>query len=536
MLVELAVADLGVLADLSLVLGPGMTALTGETGAGKTLVVTAVELLTGGRADTAMVRPGAAEARIEGRFVDAGGEEVVLTRVVPAEGRSRAYVDGRLAPVSALAERGSALVDLHGQSAHQALLTTAAQRAALDAAGGVDLDPLRAARARVAELDAALAALGGDAGARTREVDYLRFTVAELDRAALDDPDEEERLEAEEEALSDAAGTRAASEAARAALVDEGGAGDALGTARSALRGRATFADVEARLAAVAAEVDEAAADLRALAEAVDDDPGALEAVQARRALLTDLRRKHAGRTGTLADVLAAAEQARTRLADLESADVRAEALEAERSAALATERKAAAKVGKKRRSAAPRLAADVTRALRELAMPRAEIHIEVGADDPGDDVTFLLAANPGERALPLARVASGGELARTMLALRLVLGGGATGPGRTLVFDEVDAGVGGEAALAVGRALAAVAATAQVLVVTHRPQVAAFAGAQVAVRKDEVKGRTVAGAAVLEEPDRVVELSRMLSGHPDSRAARGHAEELLAAARRGSA
>jgi DNA repair protein RecN (Recombination protein N) len=534
MLVELAVADLGVLADLSLVLGPGMTAVTGETGAGKTLVVTAVELLVGGRADAAMVRPGAAEARVEGRFVEPDGTEVVLSRVVPADGRSRAYVDGRLAPLAALAERGVALVDLHGQSAHQALLGTAAQRAAVDAAAGVDLAPLAAARARLAELDAALASLGGDTGARAREVDYLRFTVAELDRAGLDDPDEEDRLEATEEALADAAGTREAAEVARAALLEDGGAGDALGAARAALRGRAAFADLEARVAGLAAEVDEAGSELRARAEAVDDDPTVLEAVQARRALLAELRRKHAGRTGTLADVIAAAEAARTRLAELESADARAQALEAERATALTAVAEAAARVGSARRTAAPGLAAAVSDALRELAMPRAEVRIEVGEEDPGDDVTLLLAANPGERALPLAKVASGGELARTMLALRLVLGGDGV-PGRTLVFDEVDAGVGGEAALAVGRALAAVGTTAQVLVVTHLPQVAAFAEAQVAVRKDEVKGRTVAGARLLDEGDRVVELSRMLSGHPDSRAARSHAEELLAVARRGS-
>ena len=533
MLVELAVADLGVLADLSLVLGPGMTALTGETGAGKTLVVTAVELLVGGRADASMVRPGAAEARVEARFVEPDGSEVVLSRVVPAEGRSRAYVDGRLAPVSALAGRGAALVDLHGQSAHQALLGAAAQRAALDAAAGIDLGPLQAARARVAELDVALASLGGDAGARAREVDYLRFTVAELDRASLDDPDEETRLEASEEALADAAGTREAAEVARAVLADDGGALDALGAARAALRGRSTFADLESRLTGLAAEVDEAGADLRARAEAVDDDPAALDAVQARRALLADLRRKHAGRTGTLADVIAAAEAARSRLGELESAEVRADVLEAERAVVRGTEADEAARVGAARRAAAPGLAAAVTEVLRELAMPRAEVVIEVGDEDPGDDVTFLLAANPGERALPLAKVASGGELARTMLALRLVLGD--AGAGRTLVFDEVDAGVGGEAALAVGRSLAALAGPAQVLVVTHLPQVAAFAGAQVAVRKDEVRGRTVAGARVLGEGDRVVELSRMLSGHPDSRAARGHAEELLAVARRGS-
>src|SRR5687768_997111 len=179
MLLELAVRDLGVIADLTLLLGPGMTALTGETGAGKTLLVEAIDLLVGGRADASLVRPGAGEARIDGRFVH-DGEEVVLSRVVPREGRSRAYVDGRPVPVAALAEHGAALVDLHGQHAHQSLLQPAVQRGALDRFAGIDLGPLRAARGRVAELDAELAALGGDARARAREIDLLRFQVAEL--------------------------------------------------------------------------------------------------------------------------------------------------------------------------------------------------------------------------------------------------------------------------------------------------------------------------------------------------------------------
>jgi DNA repair protein RecN (Recombination protein N) len=523
-LVELAVTDLGVIADLSLLLGPGMTALTGETGAGKTLVVTAIDLLVGGRADATVVRPGAEEARVEGRFV-VGDDEIVLARVVPADGRSRAYVNGRLAPVSALAEAGAALVDLHGQHAHQSLLAPATQRASLDAFGRVDLEPLRAARGRLTEIDAALAALGGDERARAREIDLRRYQVAELDAAGLDDAGEDEALAREESILGDAVAHREAAAAAHAALVDDDGASDAIGTALAALAGRTPFADVEARLRAVAAEVAEAAADARAAAEAIDEDPARLDAVRTRRQLLRDLRRKYGE---SLADVISFGSEARARLDELEAHDARAAALDVERVAALADERACSAVVAAARRKAAPKLAKVVQERLLTLAMPKARMAVEVVGDDPGDDVRFLLSANPGEPLAPLAKVASGGELARTMLALRLALGDTAIG---TLVFDEVDAGIGGEAALAVGRSLAALAGDAQVLVVTHLPQVAAFADAQVAVAKEEVGGRTVASAQRLDDAARVVELSRMLSGQPDSAAARDHAEELLAVA-----
>ncbi len=213
MLVELHVRDLGVIADLHLLLEAGMTALTGETGAGKTLLVEAIELLMGGRADAVLVRPGAEEARVEGRFV-AGESETVLARAVPRNGRSRAYIDGRLATAAELTEVGRALVDLHGQHAHQSLLSPRTQRAALDRFAGVDLAPLQAARDRVKAIDEALAALGGDARARARELDLLRFQLAELDAAGLDDPDEDLALEAEEDTLADAAAHREAAEAA----------------------------------------------------------------------------------------------------------------------------------------------------------------------------------------------------------------------------------------------------------------------------------------------------------------------------------
>lgn len=531
MLIELAVADLGVIAEVNLLLGPGMTALTGETGAGKTLLVTAIELLVGGRADASVVRPGAAEARVDGRFVDARGDEVVLTRIVPADGRSRAYVDGKPAAVASLAERGAELLDLHGQHAHQSLLSAATQRAALDDFAGTDLGPLLAARADLARIGTALAALGGDPRARARELDLVRYQVEELDAAGLGDPDEEDALRRRESLLADAGAAREAAVVARQALLEDGGAADAVAVALGALAGRPAFAELEERLRAVAGELADAGGDIRVVGEAVEDDPEQLVSIQSRRAQLADLRRKYGE---TLAEVIAYAEDARARLAELESHDARAGALDAERRKAAAAEEAAAAAVAATRRRVAPELAAAVVAHLVDLAMPRAEIQVSVGGGGPADDVRFLLAANPGETMLPLSKVASGGELARTMLALRLALTSRARGTdGRTLVFDEVDAGIGGEAALAVGRALADLSIGSQVLVVTHLPQVAAFADAQVAVHKAEHDGRTVSAARILDDGDRVVELSRMLSGQPGSAKARGHAEELLAVARR---
>lgn len=529
MLVELAVRDLGVIEDLHLLLGPGMTAVTGETGAGKTLVVDAIELLVGGKADPVMVRGGAEEAWVEGRFIapdPEGGDEieVVLARAIPAEGRSRAYVNGRLATIAALTEWGEQLVDLHGQHAHQSLLAPAVQRGALDQFAGIDLGPLLDARARVRAADSQLAALGGDERARAREIDLLRFQVEELMTAAITGPDEDANLDAEESALADAVAHQHAAATACAALTDDGGAVDLLGATIAALAGRSPFAVVEARLRSAAAEIADIASEVREAGEAISEDPARLEAVRARRALLHDLRRKYGQ---SLQEVLAFADGARGRLAELEQHDRRAAEIEEARAEALAQERVAAQAVAAERRIAAPRLAAEVEAHLVTLAMPRARVEVEVDGDEPADNVTVLLSANPGTAPLPLAKVASGGELARTMLALRLVL---TVGP-PTLIFDEVDAGIGGEAAVAVGRSLAALGVDRQVLVVTHLPQVAAFAHAHVRVTKETGEDHTVASIEQLDEPDRVAELSRMLSGQPESQTARDHAQELLAAA-----
>ncbi len=541
MLVELAVRDLGVIAELRLILGRGMTVVTGETGAGKTMVVDAIELLVGGRADPMLVRTGADEAWVEGRFVRGDGanesadspDEVVVARAIPRSGRSRAYVDGRLATAAELADLGALLVDLHGQHAHQSLLHPSAQRDALDRFGDVDLAPLRAARVAVHDLVDELAGMGGDERARARELDLVRYQVDEIDAAAIAGPDEDSELEAREDALADAAAHREAAATAVAALSGDGveaatdgvaSAADGVGLAVAALAGRRPFGAAEERLRALAAEVVDVAAELRVGGEAIDEDPEQLELVGERRHLLRELRRKYGE---TLADVVAEGERLRARLTELEGHDRRAAELDGELAQARDIEAAAAAEVAAARRAAAPALAARIQENLVDLAMPKAVVDIEVRGGGPGDDIEVLLAANPGTDPLPLAKVASGGELARTMLALRLVL----TDAPPTLVFDEVDAGIGGSAAVAVGRALARLGHEHQVLVVTHLPQVAAYADAQVRVAKQSDEAATVSHASLLEHGERVVELSRMLSGQPDSDAARVHAAELLATA-----
>jgi len=537
MLTELHIENLGVIERLDLVLGAGLTAVTGETGAGKTMLVEALELLVGGRADASMVRPGTAEARIDGRFV-VGEHELVLTRVVPADGRSRAYVDGRPSTVAALADASAGIVDLHGQHAHQSLLGPATQRQALDRFGAVDLEPLRSARARLTELDAELATLGGDERARAREVDLLAFQVGELDAAGLDDPGEIDGLERLEDALADAVGHRQAGAESHAALSDDGGGRDAIAAAMGALGDRAPFRDIGIRLSATLAELDDIVAELRGVTEGIEDDPQRLAEVRERRQLLRDLCRKYGDDLG---EVLRFRHEAAARLGELERFDQRAAELDMARRAAVAAERVEAVAVGQARRRAAPDLAAAVTEQLRRLALPHAEVAVEVGDDPddhPGDRVQFQFTANPGAPLLPLSKVASGGELARTMLALRLALMGdgeddGADDAGagdlpRTLVFDEVDAGVGGSAATAVGAALAAVARRHQVLVVTHLAQVAAQATAQVAVTKHVAGGVTTATALAVDGSTRVEELARMLSGGAGGAAAHRHALELL--------
>ena len=527
-LVELHVRDLGVIDDATVTLGPGMTALTGETGAGKTLLVGALSLLLGGRGDPSSVRAGADEAYVEGRFVEVDGDvETVLARSVARAGRSKAWIDGRAAPVGALAEAAAGLLELHGQHQHRTLVVPEAQRRALDAFGGIDTGPLDGARGRLAALLREAEGLGGDAGQRAREAELLAYQVGEIEEAGLTGPGEDEDLEAEEDRLSEAAAHRTAAAGALAALVGtDGGPGaagavDRLAEASGALSGRPPLEAVDRRVRAAMGELADLAAELRTVVETWEDDPERLAELRARRQLLHELERKYGP---GLAAVAATADRGRARLDELAGLEARAAVLDGAVAEARSQVAAAEALVAAARRRAAPLLASEIETTLHDLAMPSARFAIGVEGPGSADEVTFELAANPGEPAQPLAKAASGGELSRTMLAVRLAL---TDAPG-VLVFDEVDAGVGGAAATAVGAALAGLGHYAQVLVVTHLAQVAAQADHQVEVRKVEADGRTRSEVTLLDPGARVVEISRMLSGSPDSESARRHARELL--------
>ena len=558
MIEEIRITSLGVIDSSTLELGPGLTVITGETGAGKTMVVTALGLLLGGRADSGAVRSGARQARIEG-VVAAGADEagfwepfasevdraggeieddrVVLARNLTAEGRSRAFVGGASVPVSTLAQVTEPLVAVHGQSDQHRLLQPRAQREALDRFGGTDLLGLAARYrdhyTRLKALEAELAEVVATARERAREADLLRFGLGEIE-AVSPEPGEDGALAAEEARLGFADTLRAAAELARESLSSEESAPDALaavGAARTQLGGvrehDPAAGELADRLAEVAYLLSDVAADVASYAARVDTDPTRLAAVSERRAALTALTRKYGA---TIDEVLAWAEQSSTRLLDLDSTDEHIERLSAEQQVLSSELAQAAGALTDARTEAASRLSAEVTAELDLLAMPDARVEIVVAPTEPGpagaDEVAFLLAANTGSEPRPLHKGASGGELSRVMLALEVSLAG--TSPVPTFVFDEVDAGVGGAAAVEVGRRLAMLARTAQVLVVTHLPQVAAYADRHVLVEKASDGSVTSSGLTTLDDEGRESELSRMLAGLADSDTALAHARELL--------
>lgn len=529
MLTELIIENLGVIERAELLLGHGMTVFTGETGAGKTMLVEAVALLVGGRADPSRVRHGASEARVDGRFMlgsDREERECIISRVVSASGRSRAYVDGRPANLAQLANTLAGVVDLHGQHAHQALLDPVTQRNALDEFGEIDLKPLDAARARVAEIAAELATLGGDERERARELDLLRFQVAELDAANIVSADEDDVLSAEETVYAHAAAHREAGAHAYNEVLADGRALDSLHAALAAVDERVPYSAIAERLHACIAEVSDLGAELRTVSESIEEHPERLADIRQRRQLLVELKRKYGN---DLAEVMAFHQHVAARLDELERFAERAEELETTRQAALVKLDSAARMVGEARRTVAPELAREVESHLGGLALGGAHVEIAVGqhADDvAGDAVTFLFSANPGSPMLPLARVASGGELARVMLALRLALGRtGATGG--TILFDEVDAGIGGEAAVSVGEALAKLSRSHQIVVVTHLAQVAAQANHHYKIDKTSDAEHTRTSVVALDTEARTTEVARMLSGNTSDQAI-AHARELL--------
>ncbi|MGH9081278.1 MAG: DNA repair protein RecN [Acidimicrobiales bacterium] len=535
-LVELRVRNLGVIHDVTVSLGPGMTALTGETGAGKTLLIQALSLLLGSRADPSVVRAGADEAVVEARFAidtespagrgDDGevmGGDTVLARSVVRGGRSRAWIDGRMASQAALAEAARDLIELHGQHEHRALTQTDAQRRALDSFAQIDLTELEAGRLHLRRLLGESDALGGDSRQRAREVDLLRYQIDEIDAADIEDTGEDERLQFEEDRLDAAETCRRSAADALVAVSgsDEASALGRLAEASGALAGRDPLLPLEARIRSTMGDLSDLVAELRSIVETWEEDPERLEMVRQRRQLFRQLERKYGGDLG---EVLGFAADARARLDAIDHEEQRAMQLDDEIRSARRVLESAESEVAAARRRAAPGLAAEIEATLRGLAMPSARFSISVEGAGPADQIAFWLAANPGEPSQPLAKVASGGELARTMMAVRLAIRGV---PG-VMAFDEVDAGIGGAAATAVGMALAGLGRGAQVLVVTHLAQVAALADQQLEVHKFERGGRTCSGVVALDTEGRVVEISRMLSGRPDSQSARRHARELL--------
>ena len=521
MIEQLRVRALGVIADVDVTLASGLSVITGETGAGKTLIVEALELLVGGKSDSALVRHDSREAIVEGRFVT-DDEETIVVRLVPATGRSRATIDDKMVTLGALESFGTTQIDLYGQHVHQSLLRSAAQRAALDEFAGVDLAEIRDLRQQLLEVRADLASIGGDEGLRLRELDLLTFELSEIEAARIREVDEDAQLAEEESRLASAVALRQACERAYEVLEGstDSGALDLLGIAVEETGRFEALAGIMAQLRGTAGELADIASDLRRLAESFEEDPGRLAEITERRQLLHRLVRKHGA---SLGDVIAVADAARARISELDSSEARREELATAESHLQSLLGAAELAVGDQRRKAAGALSSSVAEHLHELGLTSAELSVAVGAGF-GDEVEFLLSTNRGEPALPLAKVASGGELARVMLALRLVLSSAPP----TMIFDEVDAGIGGEAALVVGRALAELGRSHQVLVVTHLAQVAAFADHHFVVEKEEVDGRTISSCSEVDGDARVRELSRMLSGHPDSVVARRHAAELL--------
>jgi DNA repair protein RecN (Recombination protein N) len=595
MLREIRIQNLGVIDDVVLELSAGLNVLTGETGAGKTMVVSGLGLLLGARADVSLVRTGAKNAVVEGvvdvgpdhpaslRAIDAGGDAqdgLILVRTVSAAGRSKAHVGGRTVPVSVLGELGELLVAVHGQSDQWRLRQPEQHRVVLDRFAGVPVaEPLGRYVLLYDELlqvGAELRHLRGLARDRAREVDVLETALEEIE-AVNPLPGEDLELRAEDERLAHADGLRASAGLAHALLTgdqetlyngadgtngpggsvasdDAEGFGASntdvaaqLGSARAALAPMAghdqALADLDRRLQELVYLAADLGADLASYLSDVDVDPARLVWVQERRAELARLQRKYGD---TADDILLWAKESAARLAELEGADDRADGLQVRLDTLRADLTVAAAELSAARQSAATEFGTRVTTELSHLAMGKAVVQVGLSrrpdpqglalgqGDEPVrftrhgvDEVEILLAANPQAPARSVARTASGGELSRVMLALEVVTGSGDV---PTFVFDEVDAGVGGRAALDVGARLAALATTAQVIVVTHLAQVAAYADRHLVVRRGDEEGHiTASGVVPVSGQERLRELARMMAGVEDSEVAIEHAKELLA-------
>jgi DNA repair protein RecN (Recombination protein N) len=551
---SLSLSGLGVIESAELDLQPGLTVLTGETGAGKTMVVTSLQLLLGQRATAELVRAGASRAQVTAhvmvdpqgvvseRVRDAGGEldEETLTavRTIAAGGRSRAALGGAAVPIGLLGEIGAELIAIHGQHDQGHLAVPAMQRDLLDRFG--DLVPLAEEVGRgfgeLRALEDERADLLEHRLERLREADALRFGLTEITAVAPGDG-EDAALRSEEERLAHAVELKQAALTVAAALSDDERAvvvrlADLQRMLDLVRQHDAHLDEVAGRLADATYLVADLASDLNGYGNAVEADPARLAELQDRRSALTALMRKYGP---GLSDVLAWAADAEQRLASVVGTDDRLAELDAAIDAATIAWHRRAGLLSDERTAAAARLSAAVTAELAALAMPDAELMVEVRqGTEPAwaglDEIAYLLRPHRGGSFTPVQRGASGGELSRVMLALEVVLAD--ADPVATLVFDEVDAGVGGAAAVEVGRRLGQLGRRRQVLVVTHLPQVAAFADQHWVVHKSTAGDVTSSGLHELDDEARVRELTRMLAGLADSRSGQAHAEELLAVAR----
>jgi DNA repair protein RecN (Recombination protein N) len=534
-LAELHVRDLALIEDVWLEFGSGLTVLSGETGAGKTVLVSALKLLLGERADSTMVRQGAAEAVVEGRFL-IDGREIVARRRVSVEGRSRCSVDGEMATVTMLAETLGPIVDLHGQHEHQALLSPAHHGGYLDRYIGDDaaesLRRYREARGVWREAAARLDELREALADREQRADYLRFVIGDID-AVQPQAGEDEELTALLPRLRYGERLAEASYAAWQALKEERGASDGLSAALAALGGVRGldpaldgFAETISRLDI---ELQELATQVHEYAESIDHDADALDAAEGRLHRIEGLTRKYGG---TVEAVLAARQSAAAELEMLDSGEAGLAEAERRVEEAAALLREAAEDLRAVRDAGVAPFVERLGEAASDLALKHAEFGVERTAlpfeswtvDGP-ERVEFLFTSAAGEPLRPLSKVASGGEVSRVMLALKGVLGEADAVP--VLVFDEVDAGIGGATAQAVGERLASLARSHQVLVVTHLAQVAAYADVQMVVEKQEHEGRTVTTVRHVAGEERVAEVARMLSGGT-SETGIAHARELL--------